>query len=550
MGTFQLKRRPASQRTIPTAAPTGTLARPVLRHEHGVLSLQPSIGNQAVLRLVRSGTEAAARATPALHRAATGGIEAPPIVHDVLREAGQPLDASTRTFMESRFGHDFSHVRVHTDAAAARSARQVHATAYTIDNHIVFAEGRRAASAPEGNRLLAHELAHVIQGRGRNTMLRRQPDSKGAQAEESRLRVTIVERLEATKSSAIDAVASAIRSGDRAYLEGLGLSSKQVDQLLNRTPQFEMTFGTAAELAVEQAVRNDAFLSQYIKRGPQGRVPAGVGKPDWRIETPSSSIPVDLMTGGQVAKKLEMWRAQWKRGKPKWYIEKGLNITYERPPLTAPPTAATAAAQEAAQVAEASGLRIAGRFLAREVPGLILQAALMVLFPPGVNIHSDKAEELSRTKLDPVVRDRLKKQATAIGKLLADDESQSIYANVTATLYYSVDASSSGDLELYLEDIAFLDMKITRDDVRSKEQTFTQTGSRLVTNRVTYSLLLYEPEYITQQKEWEKAQQDYQECLRRYGTGSIPPAAGAEAAQTNPEEGPCIPPHMKPMEGP
>src|SRR5258708_9568918 len=51
--------------------------------------------------------------------ASTGGIEAPPIVHDVLRAPGQPLDAATRAFMEPRFGHDFSSVRVHTDARAA-----------------------------------------------------------------------------------------------------------------------------------------------------------------------------------------------------------------------------------------------------------------------------------------------------------------------------------------------------------------------------------------------------------------------------------------------
>ncbi len=38
----------------------------------------------------------------------------PPIVHEVLRLSGQPLDGQTRSFMESRFSHDFSRVRVHT----------------------------------------------------------------------------------------------------------------------------------------------------------------------------------------------------------------------------------------------------------------------------------------------------------------------------------------------------------------------------------------------------------------------------------------------------
>src|SRR5919109_136847 len=62
----------------------------------------------------------------------------PPIVHDVLRSPGQPLDAATRAFMEPRFGHDFSQVRVHTGARAAESARSVNALAYTVGRDVVF----------------------------------------------------------------------------------------------------------------------------------------------------------------------------------------------------------------------------------------------------------------------------------------------------------------------------------------------------------------------------------------------------------------------------
>ena len=65
-----------------------------------------------------------------LQRDAAGGggpAAAPPIVHDVLRSPGQPLDAGTRAFMEPRFGQDFSQVRIHTDARAAESARAVSA---------------------------------------------------------------------------------------------------------------------------------------------------------------------------------------------------------------------------------------------------------------------------------------------------------------------------------------------------------------------------------------------------------------------------------------
>ena len=89
--------------------------------------------------------------------------EVPPIVHDVLRSTGQPLDASTRHVMEPRFGHDFSHVRVHTDARAAESARAVNALAYTVGSNVVFDSARYAPGTSQGQRLIAHELTHVVQ---------------------------------------------------------------------------------------------------------------------------------------------------------------------------------------------------------------------------------------------------------------------------------------------------------------------------------------------------------------------------------------------------
>ena len=88
---------------------------------------------------------------------------APPIVHEVLRAPSQPLDPATRAFMEPRFGHDFSRVRVHNDARAAESARAVNARAYTVGEHVVFEAGAFTPASHTGQRLLAHELAHVVQ---------------------------------------------------------------------------------------------------------------------------------------------------------------------------------------------------------------------------------------------------------------------------------------------------------------------------------------------------------------------------------------------------
>jgi len=82
--------------------------------------------------------------------------------------SGLPLDFSTRQFMESRFGHDFSKVRIHTGEMAARSANSVNANAYTIGEHIVFEQGQYQPHTSEGRRLLAHELTHVVQQSNNN----------------------------------------------------------------------------------------------------------------------------------------------------------------------------------------------------------------------------------------------------------------------------------------------------------------------------------------------------------------------------------------------
>ena len=86
-----------------------------------------------------------------------------PLIQSVLSSPGQPLDAGTRSFMEPRFGQDFSGVRVHVGGEAAEAARAVNARAYTVGRNVVFGDGQYAPGSDEGKRLVAHELAHVGQ---------------------------------------------------------------------------------------------------------------------------------------------------------------------------------------------------------------------------------------------------------------------------------------------------------------------------------------------------------------------------------------------------
>jgi GH24 family phage-related lysozyme (muramidase) len=92
-----------------------------------------------------------------------GPGEAPGIVHEVLRSPGESLGSATRDFFEPRFGHDFSKVRVHTDCRADDAARAVGALAFTVGRDIAFARGRFGPTDAPGQKLLAHELAHVVQ---------------------------------------------------------------------------------------------------------------------------------------------------------------------------------------------------------------------------------------------------------------------------------------------------------------------------------------------------------------------------------------------------
>ncbi|MBX3155580.1 MAG: DUF4157 domain-containing protein [Deltaproteobacteria bacterium] len=121
------------------------------------------------------------RSGPRMMRAAVAGARPAPSaipapVAAVLRSPGAPLDAATRGFMEPRLGHDLGDVRVHTDRAAAASATSVGARAYTVGRDVVFADGQYAPHTSEGRRLLAHELAHVVQQLGTAGALQRKPD--------------------------------------------------------------------------------------------------------------------------------------------------------------------------------------------------------------------------------------------------------------------------------------------------------------------------------------------------------------------------------------
>ena len=188
-----------------------------------------------------------------LEASAAAGPEVPASVEAVLRSPGRPLDAETRAEMGRGFGHDFGRVRVHADADADESARRVDALAYTVGQEVVFAAGRYAPGTAAGKRLLAHELAHVIQQeRGASTGLAIGREHDGS------------ERLADRAGRAVTQDGPAARSTAIAELPRVGVPMLQRQQPPSKT-KFKSVEDEAAQKELEKRVA--AHEKQGKKRG-------------------------------------------------------------------------------------------------------------------------------------------------------------------------------------------------------------------------------------------------------------------------------------------
>jgi hypothetical protein len=115
-------------------------------------------------------TKAAQGVTPQVTSNVASGIKS-------LANSGQQLPGSSRHYFESRFRHDFSQVRIHADNKAAHLANSINARAFTLGRDVVFGAGQYQPHSREGQRLIAHELAHTIQ-QNSATRISRQPENK------------------------------------------------------------------------------------------------------------------------------------------------------------------------------------------------------------------------------------------------------------------------------------------------------------------------------------------------------------------------------------
>lgn len=152
-------------------------------------------GGQAERSAGRSALDALTR-RPGTLASSVAGLDgalaeaAPASVATALAEPGRPLDAGVRDDLERRYGQDLGPVRVHTGASAARSASDVDALAYTVGRHVVFGAGAYTPDTSRGRHLLAHELAHVVQGGPADVVRRYRPSTAMAFGEQDTATLT------------------------------------------------------------------------------------------------------------------------------------------------------------------------------------------------------------------------------------------------------------------------------------------------------------------------------------------------------------------------
>jgi hypothetical protein len=190
-------------------------------------------------------------------------------VEKVLAGAGSPLEPTLRHDVEQRFGHDFSRVRIHSGAAAEQSAQEMNANAYTLGQHIVFGAGRFAPATQEGRRLLAHELAHVVQ---RSAALQRQPATSTASTAlyptaDERQHIQEILNPQATKApqgvppvTDPDGFKAAMQARMKPYIDAVVADANE-----RKSSSVSLSLGTIQSLADVAQPAVESFYGSYLR---------------------------------------------------------------------------------------------------------------------------------------------------------------------------------------------------------------------------------------------------------------------------------------------
>lgn len=171
--------------------------------------------------------------------------------------------------MEYLFDHDFSKVRVHTDARAALSARTVGAMAYTIGHDVVIEAGQYSPQTTTGHRLLAHELAHVVQQRDRQE----EPTTANLRIGEPAGRLE--QEADAAANAAIGGhkVSTTLSSAARSSIQRQSMSQEQILERLQQIEEELTSRSLSPQYEADLQKERDALLEQVQSIGAQSAPP-------------------------------------------------------------------------------------------------------------------------------------------------------------------------------------------------------------------------------------------------------------------------------------
>jgi hypothetical protein len=166
---------------------------------------------------------------PSLQQTAAGGLQAGENIEHRLNQTkggGSPLPEETRSFMEPRFGVDFSQVRVHTGSDAVQMNRDLHAQAFTHKQDIYFGAGK----APANDSLTAHELTHVVQQTGANKLLSRRGSEQIQRWSLKKAFKSAVKKV----TTGAKAVGSSLKQGAKSVVKQVKAGAKTVGSGLKK----------------------------------------------------------------------------------------------------------------------------------------------------------------------------------------------------------------------------------------------------------------------------------------------------------------------------
>jgi len=183
-----------------------------------------------------------------IHRSSDNGGAASDVVPEdvvTMLGPGRPLDPAARRFMEPRFGHEFGDVMLHDDAQSNGAAAAVNARAFTFGRHLVFGRDEYSPHSATGKKLLAHELAHVVQQRdgGRAPTVQRQPAGlpdkrpadKATREEAENALFAFLTRVLAAQGGQTLHMSESIRQAVESLVEGDPAARLRIDLFLNQS---------------------------------------------------------------------------------------------------------------------------------------------------------------------------------------------------------------------------------------------------------------------------------------------------------------------------